>query len=156
MSSQQSALNSKLATVQSKNSATTTSSQSSPAASQAQQFFSNDSSARRSGSNSGAASSSARVSPAPRNSQTSKPKHTQGKRFRPVDEDAEAEAFSMQNPHGRRGQQSITHLMQFALPPRPNAQNQFSRHGYSGPRRNARVNPTWGLGSGYHAVDKAR
>lgn len=52
--------------------------------------------------------------------------------------------------NNRKGQTSITHLMNFSLPPRP--QNHQS-HGYS---RNNRRNPTWGLGSGYHAVDKAR
>jgi hypothetical protein len=46
-------------------------------------------------------------------------------------------------------------LMQFALPPRPNAQDRFHRHSYNSPRRN-RNNPSWGLGSGYHAGDKAR
>jgi hypothetical protein len=62
----------------------------------------------------------------------------------------------MQNPSGRRGQQSITHLMQFALPPRPNAQQQYHRHSYNGPRRGGGRGNTWGLGSGYHAMDKAR
>jgi hypothetical protein len=52
--------------------------------------------------------------------------------------------------NNRKGQTSITHLMNFSLPPRP--QNHHS-HGYG---RNNRRNPTWGLGSGYHAVDKAR
>jgi hypothetical protein len=52
--------------------------------------------------------------------------------------------------NNRKGQTSITHLMNFSLPPRP--QNHHS-HGYG---RNSRRNPTWGLGSGYHAVDKAR
>jgi hypothetical protein len=50
----------------------------------------------------------------------------------------------------RKGQTSITHLMNFSLPPRP--QNNHS-HGYS---RGTRRAPTWGLGSGYHAIDKAR
>lgn len=53
--------------------------------------------------------------------------------------------------NNRKGQTSITHLMNFSLPPRP--QNHHHSHGYS---RNNRRNPTWGLGSGYHAVDKAR
>lgn len=119
-----------------------------------QQIFasSSDAGQRRSGSNS-------RVGPsaAPRNQQPSKPKHKQGKKFRSLDEDAEAEIFSMQNPHGRKGQTSITHLMNFALPPRPQQQGQFHRHNFNGPRRaGGRSNPTWGLGSGYHAVDKAR
>ncbi|KAK5164370.1 uncharacterized protein LTR77_010066 [Saxophila tyrrhenica] len=126
--------------------------QSSPAASVTQQFFSNDSGQRRSGSGSGNARSNA----APRNVQNSKAKHKAGKKFRALDEDAEAELFSMQNPHGRKGQTSITHLMNFSLPPRPNQQQQYHRHSYNGPRRGGRSNPTWGLGSGYHSVDKAR
>jgi hypothetical protein len=53
--------------------------------------------------------------------------------------------------NNRKGQTSITHLMNFSLPPRP--QNHPSHGAYS---RNSRRTPTWGLGSGYHAVDKAR
>lgn len=49
----------------------------------------------------------------------------------------------------RKGQTSITHLMNFSLPPRP-APSQYSNH------RSARRNPTFGLGSGHHSVDKAR
>ena len=56
----------------------------------------------------------------------------------------------MQSANSRKGRTSITHLMQFALPPRP--QNYQSHHH----GRSARRNPTWGLGSGYHAADKAR
>lgn len=151
MSSQPPAAASKAAISSSKVSATTD--RSSPASSITQQFFSNDSGQRRSGS-SGA---NARATPAPRNQQTSKPKHKQGKKFRALDEDHEAELFAMQNTHGRKGQTSITHLMNFSLPPRPHQQQQsYHRHSYNGPRRNGRVNPTWGLGSGYHSVDKAR
>lgn len=51
----------------------------------------------------------------------------------------------------RKGQTSITHLMNFSLPPRPT-----NHHQSGGYNRNYRRNPTWGLGSGYHAVDKAR
>ena len=40
--------------------------------------------------------------------------------------------------------------MNFTLPPRPQA-NPYTSFG-----RNGRRNPTWGLGSGHHAVDKAR
>ncbi|KAF7194306.1 putative RING finger protein P8B7.23 [Pseudocercospora fuligena] len=123
----------------------------SPALSSTQQFFSDSPAGKRLGSASGQ-----RSSPAPRSNQNSKPKHKQGKKFKALDEDADAELYSMQNPHGRRGQQSITHLMQFALPPRPNAQDRFHRHSYNGPRRQQRHNPSWGMGSGYHAVDKAR
>jgi hypothetical protein len=50
--------------------------------------------------------------------------------------------------NNRKGQTSITHLMNFSLPPRP--QNNYHNS------RNGRRNPTWGLGSGYHAADKAR
>jgi hypothetical protein len=50
----------------------------------------------------------------------------------------------------RKGQTNITHLMNFSLPPRP----QSYQHGTYG--RTSRRNPTWGLGSGYHAIDKAR
>lgn len=53
----------------------------------------------------------------------------------------------MKSTNSRKGQTSITHLMNFSLPPRP--QNQP-------PPRIRRRYPTWGLGSGYHAVDKAR
>ena len=126
--------------------------QNSPGASLTQQSFSNEGGQRRSGS----ASGNPRSSPVPRNQQNNKPKHKHGKKFRALDEDAEAELFSMQNPHGRKGQTSITHLMNFSLPPRPHQQNQYHRHNFNGPRRGGRGNPTWGLGSGYHAVDKAR
>ena len=150
MSSQPPSIASKAVASASKTSST--SNQISPATSQTQQFFSNDSGQRRSGSSGG----NARSSPVPRNQQNSKARHKQGKKFRALDEDAEAEMFSMQNPHGRKGQTSITHLMNFSLPPRPHQQHQFHRHSYNGPRRGARANSTWGLGSGYHAVDKAR
>jgi hypothetical protein len=54
------------------------------------------------------------------------------------------------NLNSRKGQTSITHLMNFSLPPRP--QNHYHHYSHGRSRRN----PTWGLGSGYHAVDKAR
>ncbi len=56
----------------------------------------------------------------------------------------------MKSVNSRKGQTSITHLMTFSLPPRPQ-NHQHHSHG-----RNGRKNPVWGLGSGYHAVDKAR
>ena len=56
----------------------------------------------------------------------------------------------MQSTSSRKGRTSITHLMNFTLPPRP----QYHPQHHFG--RNARRNPTWGLGSGYHAADKAR
>ncbi|GAB7353608.1 hypothetical protein MBLNU459_g4026t2 [Dothideomycetes sp. NU459] len=85
----------------------------------------------------------------PRNNQTSKSKHKQSKRFRLADEDALAESAAMHSTTSRKGQTSITHLMNFSLPPRPQPQ----RYGSARP---ARRNNTWGLGSGHHAVDKAR
>ncbi|SPQ26625.1 f54e2401-dc04-4221-8435-fb0a6ab57f65 [Thermothielavioides terrestris] len=66
------------------------------------------------------------------------------------EEDAMAEIRALRNASSRRGQMSITHLMSYALPPRP----QESYHApYS---RSYRRNPSWGVGSGYHAADKAR
>lgn len=53
----------------------------------------------------------------------------------------------MKSTNSRKGQTSITHLMNFSLPPRPQ---------YQPPPRNTRRYNTWGAGSGYHAVDKAR
>ncbi len=61
-----------------------------------------------------------------------------------------AEIRAMRNASSRRGQTSITHLMSYALPPRPNEGHHSS---YS---RSYRRNPAWGVGSGYHAADKAR
>lgn len=53
----------------------------------------------------------------------------------------------MRSTNSRKGQTSITHLMNFSLPPRPQ---------YQPPPRNTRRYQSWGAGSGYHAVDKAR
>lgn len=53
----------------------------------------------------------------------------------------------MKSTNSRKGQTSITHLMNFSLPPRPQ---------YQPPPRNTRRYTSWGAGSGYHAVDKAR
>ncbi|ORY00440.1 hypothetical protein BCR34DRAFT_592547, partial [Clohesyomyces aquaticus] len=107
---------------------------------------------RRSGGSSFGAGASSRASPTPRNSQQAKKQHKGSKRFRQADEDAIAESLAMRPFNSRKGQTSITHLMNFSLPPRPQNYNPHS-HGYG---RNHRRNPGWGLGSGYHAVDKAR
>ena len=56
---------------------------------------------------------------------------------------------AMKSINSRRGQ-DITHLLDLTLP-RPYYQPQLHRG-----HRQQRRNPTWGLGSGYHAVDKAR
>lgn len=53
----------------------------------------------------------------------------------------------MRSTNSRKGQTSITHLMNFSLPPRPQ---------YQPPPRSTRRYVSWGAGSGYHAVDKAR
>lgn len=53
----------------------------------------------------------------------------------------------MRSANSRKGQTSITHLMNFSLPPRPQ---------YHPPPRSNRRYASWGLGSGYHAMDKAR
>ncbi|KIV87163.1 hypothetical protein PV11_02728 [Exophiala sideris] len=68
-----------------------------------------------------------------------------------VDEDALGESAAMRSINSRKGQTSITHLMNFSLPPRP--QHHYQHHFNN---RHQRRNPTFGLGSGYHAVDKAR
>lgn len=58
------------------------------------------------------------------------------------------ELRAIRNASSRRGQTSITHLLNYSSP-RP----QFENHHYSY-NRNYRRNPTWG--SGHHAADKAR
>ncbi|PNS19599.1 hypothetical protein CAC42_7443 [Sphaceloma murrayae] len=120
----------------------------------ANQFFATEGlGQRRSGGSGGSASgASSKGLSAPRNNQSVKSKHKQSKRFRLADEDAFAESAAMHNSSSRKGQTSITHLMNFSLPPRPQHQ-QSNRFNNS---RGVRRNQTWGLGSGYHAVDKAR
>ncbi|KAH7126663.1 hypothetical protein B0J11DRAFT_526101 [Dendryphion nanum] len=105
---------------------------------------------RRSGGSSFGAGASTRSSPAPRNNQQGKKQHKGSKRFRQAEEDAIVDSLTMRPFNSRKGQTSITHLMSFNLPPRPQNQN---HHSYG---RNYRRNPTWGMGSGYHATDKAR
>ncbi|PGH32987.1 hypothetical protein GX50_04202 [[Emmonsia] crescens] len=96
----------------------------------------------------GAGSSSKSLS-SPRNVQTRKNQHKRHRRPRLDDEDVFAESAAMKSTMSRKGQTSITHLMNFSLPPRP----QHNPNAYPrGPRRNH----TWGPRSGYHAVDKAR
>ena len=56
----------------------------------------------------------------------------------------------MRSTTSRKGQTSITHLMNFTLPPRP-------QYGHLLPQqRTGRRYPTWGVGSGHHAIDKAQ
>ncbi|EGE81413.2 RING finger domain-containing protein, variant [Blastomyces dermatitidis ER-3] len=96
----------------------------------------------------GAGSSSKSLS-SPRNHQSRRNQHKRHRRPRLDDEDVVAESAAMKSTMSRKGQTSITHLMNFSLPPRPQQNpNAYPR----GPRRNN----TWGPRSGYHAVDKAR
>ncbi|EON66311.1 hypothetical protein W97_05704 [Coniosporium apollinis CBS 100218] len=138
------------------NKSVSTTGQQSPAQSQVSSSSAGDSyGQRRSGaSGSFGAGASSRASSTPRNNQASKKQHKQSKRFRLADEDAFAESAAMQSINSRKGQTSITHLMNFALPPRPQYHSQHQRFNSYG--RNTRRPPTWGLGSGYHASDKAR
>ncbi|KAF2157628.1 hypothetical protein K461DRAFT_250765 [Myriangium duriaei CBS 260.36] len=126
-----------------------------PTHSAATAFFATEGLGQKRSGGSGSAGSAAvsKTSASARNNQTAKSKHKQSKRFRLADEDAFAESAAMQSSSSRKGQTSITHLMNFSLPPRP--QNQY-QHRYNNTHRGAKRNPTWGLGSGYHAVDKAR
>ncbi|KAI9807512.1 MAG: hypothetical protein M1825_005452 [Sarcosagium campestre] len=97
----------------------------------------------------GAGSPARSILPSARNNQSSRRQHRGQKKPRFANEDALAESAAMKSTSSRKGQTSITHLMNFSLPPRPQY-NQRTGHQY------ARRNPTWGLGSGYHAVDKAK
>ncbi|KAK8204965.1 hypothetical protein IWZ01DRAFT_82324 [Phyllosticta capitalensis] len=132
---------------------TNASNQTSPAQSQAGSSAIGDNHGVRrfGGSGSFGAGAASRSNPSPRNSQTSKKKHKSSKRFAGADEDALAEAIAMSSTNSRKGQTSITHLMNFSLPPPPR------NHHYGGQSHGrSHRRPAWGLGSGYHAVDKAR
>ncbi|OCT45818.1 putative RING finger protein P8B7.23 [Cladophialophora carrionii] len=83
-----------------------------------------------------------------RGNQPLRKQHKQQKKPRLIDED---ETHAMRSVNSRKGQTSITHLMNFTLPPRPQHHLQHYNH-----RHNQTRHRTWGLGSGYHAVDKAR
>ncbi|EED15008.1 RING finger domain protein (Rnf10), putative [Talaromyces stipitatus ATCC 10500] len=102
---------------------------------------------RSGGNNSFGAGSITRNTSAARNNQPRKGQHRKHHRPNLVNEDAYAESAIMRSTTSRKGQTSITHLMNFSLPPRPQYHPSSHR-----PRRN----PTWGMGSGYHAIDKAR
>ena len=58
------------------------------------------------------------------------------------------EMRAVRNPSSRRGQTSITHLLNYTSP-RPYRDHQQYARSY-------RRHPTWGVGSGHHAVDKSR
>ncbi|KAH9900235.1 hypothetical protein F4778DRAFT_166208 [Xylariomycetidae sp. FL2044] len=84
----------------------------------------------------------------PRKGQGSRKQHrNQRKSTRdPDDDDTMAEIRAVRNASSRRGQTSITHLLNYSVP---------TRH-YHENHRASRRHPTWGPGSGYHPVDKAR
>ncbi|KAJ5477023.1 hypothetical protein N7539_007167 [Penicillium diatomitis] len=82
-----------------------------------------------------------------RNNQARKGQHKRQRKPRLLDDDEFSESAVMRSASSRKGQTSITHLMNFSLPPRPQ---------YQPPPRNARRYQSWGAGSGYHAADKAR
>ena len=107
---------------------------------------------RTGGLSSSGAGSSTRSTPQPRNNQPLRKQHKAQRQARLVDEDALAESTAMKSINSRKGPTSITHLMNFSLPPRPYFQQHQNHFGH----RHQRRNPTWGLGSGYHAIDKAR
>ncbi|PLB45410.1 hypothetical protein P170DRAFT_413574 [Aspergillus steynii IBT 23096] len=101
---------------------------------------------RAGGSGSFGAGLASRNSSSPRNNQSRRNRHKQA-RPRLLDDDDYNESAIMRSTTSRKGQTSITHLMNFSLPPRPQ---------YQPPPRNPRRYASWGLGSGYHAMDKAR
>ncbi|KAH6604807.1 ring finger [Trichoderma cornu-damae] len=102
--------------------------------------------------------------PTPRKGQSSRRQHriqrrpNMGER-RLVDEyDAMAELRALRNPTSRRGQTSITHLLNYSAPlhHQDHGHHHHHHHHHGSNPRSYRRNPTWGPGSGYHAVDKSR
>ncbi|KAE8444771.1 hypothetical protein EG329_014231 [Mollisiaceae sp. DMI_Dod_QoI] len=104
---------------------------------------SSESSSRRSASN------SSQTHASPRNIQGQRKQHKNSRRPRLADEDAMAESGAMRNANSRRGQTSITHLMNFTLPPRPQDYRNTIQRG-------TRRGNIYGIGSGHHSSDKAR
>ncbi|KAJ5693250.1 hypothetical protein N7462_002673 [Penicillium macrosclerotiorum] len=98
------------------------------------------------GSGSFGAGQSSRASAA-RNIQIRKNQHKRQRKPRLLDDDEYSESAVMRSTNSRKGQTSITHLMNFSLPPRPQ---------YQPLSRNTRRYQSYNSGSGYHAVDKAR
>ncbi|KAI0201895.1 hypothetical protein F4808DRAFT_422665 [Astrocystis sublimbata] len=97
---------------------------------------------------SGQSSPSVPVSAAPRKGQSSRKQHRNMRRPNGnLDDDGHlAELRAVRNASSRRGQTSITHLLNYSIP----------SHHYQDHHRASRRHPTWSTGSGYHAVDKAR
>ncbi|KAG5984650.1 hypothetical protein E4U55_003871 [Claviceps digitariae] len=94
--------------------------------------------------------------PTPRKGQASRKQHKNQRRpsaiqrsqSNPDDYDSMAELRAVRNPSSRRGQTSITHLLNYTT------SRSFQDHSYH--PRSHRRNPTWGPGSGHHAADKLR
>ncbi|KJK82378.1 hypothetical protein H634G_02572 [Metarhizium anisopliae BRIP 53293] len=92
----------------------------------------------------------------PRKGQASRKQHKNQRRpsadqrlhGNPDEYDAMAEIRAVRNPSSRRGQTSITHLLNYTTP------RHFQDHSYH--PRSYRRNPSWGPGSGRHAADKSR
>ncbi|CAI7640524.1 unnamed protein product [Penicillium bialowiezense] len=78
-----------------------------------------------------------------RNNQARRSQHNRQRKPRLLDDDEYNETAAMKSTTSRKGQTSITHLMNFSLPPRPQ---------YQPPPRNVRRYTSWGAGT----VDKAR
>lgn len=104
---------------------------------------------------------SAVASSTPRKGQGARKQHRQTRRA--LDRDTVLEeidpdmvmteaATARSNGAGRRRQQtSITHLLDYATSTRQYLENSYGRNSYRSRRQ-----PTWGPGSGYHPIDKAR
>jgi hypothetical protein len=94
----------------------------------------------------------------PRKSQGSRKQHRnqrragtgEGTHASPDAYDAMAEIRAFRNPNSRRGQTSITHLLNYTTT------RAYQHHDHNSYARTYRRNPTWGPGSGHHASDKAR
>ncbi|KAI0521770.1 hypothetical protein F5B22DRAFT_594008 [Xylaria bambusicola] len=84
----------------------------------------------------------------PRKGQGSRRQHrTQRRPNGNLDDDGDmAEIRAVRNATSRRGQTSITHLLNYSVPSR-----YYQEH-----HRTTRRHPTWSSGSGHHAADKAR
>jgi E3 ubiquitin-protein ligase RNF10 len=121
--------------------------------------------ARRGGGNASLGSSNwSRQSPTPRNNQNRK-QHKPSRRFKP-DEDAIAERVrlpalschtptltmskaAMRSTNSRKGQTSITHLMNFSLPPRPQSYSHYPSNNRYGRRTSVAA-------VRHHGIDKSR
>ncbi|KAI5800245.1 hypothetical protein DFH27DRAFT_558485 [Peziza echinospora] len=107
-------------------------------------------SASSSGGGGGAAAAARSNQASPRNNQGGKRTHKNHRKPNtPGLEDYADDHAAMASTGGNRRGTSITHLMNWSLPPPTHQSHPRSRN-------TSRRNPTWGLGSGYHAVDKAR